>query len=194
MAAQNTNDATNVGVGKPAVTGAAYLGASGATLPTDASTQLDSKFKGLGYVSEDGATIAEERDSEDIPAWGGDTVYTAQTSYKETIVFTPIEINPDVMKAMYGEKNVKVEAGKMTVTHNAAELPELPLVIETVPNSKTVTRYVVPRAKLTEKGHLSLNGSDPMGRELTFTALPDENGNTMYEYHAITGLTPGGMA
>lgn len=194
MATQNTNDATNVGVGKPAVTGAAYLGAPGATLPTDASTQLDSKFKGLGYVSEDGATIAEERDSEDIPAWGGDTVYTAQTSYKETIAFTPIEINPDVMKAMYGEKNVKVEAGKMTVTHNAAELPELPLVIETVPNSKTVTRYVVPRAKLTEKGDLSLNGSDPMGRELTFTALPDENGNTMYEYHAITGLTPGGMA
>lgn len=191
MAVQNTNDATNVGVGKPKVTGAVFIAPAKTTLPTDASATLDTKFKGLGYMSEDGATIAEERDSEDIPAWGGDIVYTAQTSYKETIAFTPIEINPEVMKAMYGEDNVKVEEGKLTVTHNAAELPELPLVIETAPNSKTVTRYVVPRAKLTEKGDLSLNGSDPMGRELTFTALPDEDGNTMYEYHAITGLTAG---
>lgn len=191
MAVQNTNDATNVGVGKPKVTGAVFIAPAKTTLPTDASATLDTKFKGLGYMSEDGATIAEERDSEDIPAWGGDIVYTAQTSYKETIAFTPIEINPEVMKAMYGEDNVKVEEGKLTVTHNAAEIPELPLVIETAPNSKTVTRYVVPRAKLTEKGDLSLNGSDPMGRELTFTALPDEDGNTMYEYHAITGLTAG---
>ena len=191
MAVQNTNDATNVGVGKPKVTGAVFIAPAKTTLPTDASATLDTKFKGLGYMSEDGATIAEERDSEDIPAWGGDIVYTAQTSYKETIAFTPIEINPEVMKAMYGEDNVKVEEGKLTVTHNVAELPELPLVIETAPNSKTVTRYVVPRAKLTEKGDLSLNGSDPMGRELTFTALPDEDGNTMYEYHAITGLTAG---
>lgn len=191
MTVQNTNDATNVGVGKPKVTGAAFIAPAKTTLPTDASTQLDAKFKGLGYMSEDGATIAEERDSEDISAWGGDIVYTSQTSYKETIAFTPIEINPEVMRAMYGKDNVKVEEGKLSVTHNAAELPELPLVIETVPNSKTVTRYVVPRAKLTEKGDLSLNGSDPMGRELTFTALPDDKGNTMYEYHAITGLTAG---
>ncbi len=189
MAVQNTNDATNVGVGKPKVTGAVFIAPAGTTLPTDASSTLDTKFKGLGYMSEDGAVIVEERESEDIPAWGGDIVYTSQTSYKETIAFTPIEINSNVMKAMYGKKNVTVEVGKMKVAHNAAELPELPLVIETAPNSKTVTRYVIPRAKLTEKGDLALNGSDPMGRELTFTALPDKDGNTMYEYHAITGLT-----
>lgn len=189
MAVQNTNDATNVGVGKPKVTGAAFIADAGATIPTDASTELDAKFKCMGYCSEDGISITDERDSSDITAWGGDTVYTAQTSYKESFTFTPIEINPTVMRATYGKDNVKVEAGKMTVTHNAAELPECPIVIETVPNSKTVTRYVVPRAKLTEKGDASLNGSDPMGRELTFSALPDDKGNTMYEYHAITGLS-----
>lgn len=188
MAVQSINDATNVGVGKPKTTGAVFIAPAKTTLPTDASSQLDTKFKGLGYMSEDGLTVSEERDTEDLAAWGGDIVYTSQTSYKETIAFTPIEINPEVMKAMYGDSNVEVGDGKLTVTHNAAELPELPLVIETVPNAKTVTRYVVPRAKLTEKGDLSLNGSDPMGRELTFTALPDENGNTMYEYHAITGI------
>lgn len=189
--AAKTNDATNVGVGKPLATGAVLIAAAGSTLPTDATTQLDTKFKCMGYCNEDGVTITEERDSEDITAWGGDTVYTSQTSYKESFTLTPIEINPVVAKAIYGEDNVKVEEGKMTVKHNAAELPECCMVIETVPNAKTVTRYVIPRAKLTEKGDVSLNGSDPLGRECTFSALPDKDGNTMYEYHAITGLTVG---
>ena len=92
--------------------------------------------------------------------------------------------------AEYGDDNVSVEAGKMTIKHNSKELPELPLVIETVPNSKTVDRFFVPKAKLTEKGDQALNDSDPMGRECTYTAMPDDEGNTAYEFMTITGLTP----
>lgn len=183
------NDASNVGVGKPKVTGAVSVAPSGSKLPTDASAALDAAFKALGYCNEDGITVSEERDTEDIAAWGGDTVYTSQTAYKESVAFTPIECNKHVVKLMYGDQNVTVEEGKMVVKHTGADLPEVRIVIETVPNSKTVARYVIPRAKLTEKGDLTLNDSDPIGRELTFTALPDESGVTMYEYLAITGLT-----
>ena len=166
------NDATNVGVGKPKVSGAISIGTESSTLPTDATTELDPTFSGLGYCSEDGVTNSEERDSEDIVAWGGDTVSTRQTTYKESFSFTPIEVNPTVARATYGDDNVTVTAGKMTVRHNSKELPPKPLVIETVPNDKT-----------------AYNDSDPMGRELTYTALPDEQGNTAYEYYAITGLS-----
>ena len=176
-------------LGKPKVSGAISIGTESSTLPTDASTELDPTFKGLGYCSEDGVTNSEERDSEDIVAWGGDTVSTRQTTYKESFSFTPIEVNPTVARATYGDDNVTVTAGKMTVRHNSKELPAKPLVIETVPNDKTVCRLVVPRAKLTEKGDATYNDSDPMGRELTYIALPDEQGNTAYEYYAITGLT-----
>ena len=48
----------------------------------------------------------------------------------------------------------------------------------------------MPRAKLTEKGDLTMTDSEPMGRECTFTALPDDSGNTAYEYMTITGLAP----
>lgn len=183
------NDATNVGVGKPKVSGAISIGTEDSALPTDATAELDPTFSGLGYCSEDGVTNSEERDSEDIVAWGGDTVSTRQTTYKESFSFTPIEVNPTVARATYGDDNVTVTAGKMTVKHNSKELPTKPLVIETVPNDKTVCRLVVPRAKLTEKGDATYNDSDPMGRELTYTALPDEQGNTAYEYYAITGLS-----
>ena len=184
------NDATSVGVGKPKVTGAIFVAPVGTPLPTDATTDLNEAFECIGYVSEDGVTIEEERDTEDMVAWGGDTVYTSQTTYSETFTFTPIEVNPVVAKMEYGDANVEVTAGKMTIKHNSAEIPAKPVVIEVVPNSKTVDRFVVPNAKLTEKGELNLTDSDPMGRECTFAALPDASGNTAYEYLTITGLTP----
>lgn len=186
------NDTTAVAVGKPKVSGAAWIAPLTVALPTDGTTALPADYKDFGYISEDGVTIEEERDSEDLIAWGGDTVYTVQTSYKETIAFTPIEINPVVAAAQYGDANVTVADGKMVVKHTAAELPEKRMVIETVPNAKTVDRMCIPRAKVTEKGELTLNNSDPMGRETTFSCLPDENGVTMYEYISITGLTVSG--
>ena len=184
------NDVTSVAVGKPKVGGAVFIAPLDSTLPTAATTTLDKAFECLGYISEDGVVVTEERDSETIPAWGGDTVATVQTSYTETFAFTPIEVNPVVAAVEYGDANVVVTAGKMTITHNSKELPEKVLVIETVPNSKTVDRFVVPRAKLTEKGDLTMTDSEPMGRECTFTALPDDSGNTAYEYMTITGLAP----
>lgn len=184
------NDVTSVAVGKPKVGGAVFIAPLDTMLPTDATTTLDKAFECLGYISEDGVVVTEERDSETIPAWGGDTVATVQTSYTETFAFTPIEVNPVVAAVEYGKANVVVTAGKMTIMHNSKELPEKVLVIETVPNSKTVDRFVVPRAKLTEKGDLTMTDSEPMGRECTFTALPDDSGNTAYEYMAITGLAP----
>lgn len=176
------NDASLVGVGKPKVGGAVFIAPLSADAPTDATTPLGEDWELLGYISEDGVTITEERDSEDIQAWGGDTVYTTQTSYKETFAFTPIEVNPVVARSQYGDDNVTVTQGAMTIKHNSAYIPEKQLVIETVPNSGTVDRFHVPRAKLTEKGDQTLNDSDPMGRESTYTALPDDDGNTAYEY------------
>lgn len=176
------NDASFVGVGKPKVGGAVYIAPIGTTAPTDATTALDDAFELLGYISEDGVTITEERDSDTLAAWGGDTVRTLQTSYTETFTFTPIEVNPVVARAEYGDDNVEVTAGKMTITHNSAQVAEKMIVIETVPNDATVDRFFVPRAQLTEKGDQVLNDSDPMGRECTFTALPDASGNTAYEF------------
>ena len=134
------NDVSSVAVGKPKVGGAVFIAPLGSTIPTDATTALAEDFECLGYISEDGVVVTEERDSETIPAWGGDTVATVQTSYTETFAFTPIEVNPVVAAAEYGDDNVNVTAGKMTVKHNSKELPEKILVIETVPNSKTVDR------------------------------------------------------
>ena len=50
------NDATKVSFGKPKAGGAIWRAPLGSTLPADESATLDTAFKCLGYVSEDGLT------------------------------------------------------------------------------------------------------------------------------------------
>ena len=69
----------NVTTGKPKVAGAVFVAPTGTTLPTDATTALGTAFKELGYVSEDGVTNNNSPESENVKAWGGDTVLIRRT-------------------------------------------------------------------------------------------------------------------
>ncbi len=180
----------NVTVGNPRVAGALFIGATpDATLPTDATTALGSAFHPLGYASEDGVTLGEEGDKNEVKAWGGDVVRTDTTGYYEKATFTLIETNIEVARLVYGADNVvETEADgnkQVTIKHTGKQLPRLPLVIETVAGDGIIKRYVAPSAQLVERGDISLNGTDSDGRELTFNLYLDAEGVSIYEYNAI---------
>ena len=80
-----------VTAGKPKIGGAVFRAPLGTTLPTDATTSLDAAFKDLGYCSEDGVTNANTIESDNIKAWGGDTVLALQTDKTDTFTFTLLE-------------------------------------------------------------------------------------------------------
>lgn len=174
---------SNVAAGKPKVGGAVSVAPTGTALPTDATTNLNSAFVNLGYISEDGMTQEITRDSENIKAWGGDTVLTSQTDFSETFSFTLIEIlNPDVKKVIFGDDNVTGDiATGLTAKVNSKELPARSFVVEMIQNSNLV-RIVIPNGKVSELGEISYTDGEAAGYEVTITALPDATGNCSYEY------------
>ena len=173
----------NVAAGKPKVGGAVYVGATSLTLPTDSTTALAAGFTSLGYCSDAGLVQSIERESEDVKAWGGDTVLTTQTGYSETYKCTLIEtLSVDVKKAAFGDSNVTgALATGITTKGNSKELEQHAWVVEMIQNGATV-RKVLPLAKVIEVGEITYSDSDAIGYEITIKALPDSSGNCSYEY------------
>ncbi len=177
-------DVNNVSYGKPLTDGAISTAPLGSTLPTDATTKLDTKFKSLGYVSEDGITNENSPESEKIKAWGGKTVLVSQTEKPDTYQFTLIEVlNLDVLKVVYGDENVSgtLKTG-ITIKANAKPMQARCFVIETLLNGDTIKRMVIPNGVISEIGEISYKDDDAIGYETTIECLPDKDGNTHYEY------------
>ncbi len=178
------NNAQNVNVGKPNTAGAIYVAPYGATAPKSAAEGLDDAFKTLGYISEDGLTNNNSPESDEIKAWGGDTVYTTQTGKEDTFEFTMIEsTNVDVLKTVYGDDNVDGDLKNgITIKANSDELTEHCFVIDTIMRGSTLKRLVIPAGKVSEIGEITYKDDEALGYDVTVTAVPDSEGNTHYEY------------
>lgn len=184
MPETNGNNVANVTTGKPKVGGAVYRAPAGTAAPTDAKTDLPSAFKCMGYVSDEGVTNANTRETEEIKAWGGDTVANPQTSKTDTLQMTLIEfMNVEALKAYFGDKNVSgtLETG-IHIKSNSGELERAVWVVEMIAAGGYPHRYVIPDGKVTETEDISYVDNDVAGLGLTITAYPDANGDTHHQY------------
>lgn len=180
-------DASNVGVAKGNTGNAggyAWVGAVGDTLPTDAKTPIDVKFKSLGFIHEDGLANATETESEDRKDWGGTVIKSEQTSYTETYEVGFLESRESVLKAVYGDKNVASDGkGSITVKHNGKFGEERAYVFESLITSTLIKRTVIPRGVINERDDVEENSEDLIVYRPTIKCLPDSDGNTSYAYY-----------
>ena len=181
------NSAAKVVAGVPLATGGVLLGALTATAPTTAVSAL-SGFTAAGYIGEDGVTETNERSTDRIRAWGGDTVKVVQTEHNVTYQFTFLEtLNADVLAAVYGEDNVTTTAATVStgtlheVQVNATALPHKAYVFE-VKDGDAKIRIYVPDGQITEVGDITYSDSEVIGYQVTVEAFADELGNKAYKF------------
>ncbi len=180
------NTAANVTVGKPKVGGAIYVAPLGTTLPTDSTTALDAAFTCLGYVSEDGVTNSNSPESDNVKAWGGDTVLILQTDRPDSFSLTLLEgLNKDVLETIYGSNNVAVDAqGNITVKATADEMTGHAWVFEMIMKGNRAKRTVIPNGTISELGDIVYKDDEAVGYNVTIQDVPDASGVYHYEYIA----------
>ena len=176
---------SNVTAAKPKTGGAVYIADTTATLPTDASTAIDTTvFTCLGYISEDGITNSASQETETIKAWGGDETLVINNGREDTLSFTLIEgLNVDVLAYAYGEDNV---SGNLTdgivININNDDIPDKAMVIDMVMRNGVLKRICLPQTSITELGEVSYADASAVSYAVTIKAMPDDAGNKQYEY------------
>lgn len=178
------NTESNVSAGKPKISGAVYVGATTLTLPTNATSELPSGFVCLGYCSEDGVTNSMEGESEEVKAWGGDTVLVLEDDKSDTFQMTFIEaLNPDVLKEVYGASKVSgTLAAGITVQASAKAHEARAWVIDQILKNDALKRIVIPKGTVTNVGEIVYRDNEPIGYPVTITCAADTSGNYHYEY------------
>jgi len=181
------NTASNVVAGVPLATGGILIGDLTAAEPSTAVSALTG-FTAAGYIGEDGVTETNERSTDRIRAWGGDTVKVVQTEHNVSYQFTFLEtLNADVLKAVYGEDNVLTTAATAStgtlheVQVNAATLPHKSYVFE-IKDGDAKVRIYVPDGQITEVGDITYSDSEVIGYQVTVEAFADELGNKAYKF------------
>ena len=160
------NTATNVSAGKPKVGGAIYRAplSDSLVLPTDAVTDLPADFVLLGYASDDGLVILEEKTDE----------------FKIKLIEV---LSKDVLQTVYGRDNVTGDlATGMTVKANSSEPEEFAWVFELVMRGGVLKRIVLPDAKMSELDDIEYTDEDAVGYDMKLLAMADSDGQTHYEY------------
>lgn len=187
----------NVTFSKPGTSanksGYIWVAPLGAPLPTDATSELDPTFVGLGYLSEDGLTEpASLTVGDDIVAAGGDTVAQADPTFSKTWTGTCIEaLNEDLLKVAYGSTNVTVTAassskdGVITIKEQAGDLEHHVIVINEMLKGGRVRRNVMADATFLITGDISHVHTALVNFEFTINAYPTATQPAQIQYITV---------
>lgn len=186
----------NVTFSKPGASanksGYIWVAPLGTAIPTDATTELDAAFVGLGYLSEDGLTEpASFEPGDDIVAAGGDTVAQADPTFSKTWTGTCIEsLNEDLLKVAYGSANVTVTPasttdGTITVKEQAGDLEHHVIVIDELLKGGRKRRNVMADATFLITGDISHVHTSLVNFEFTINAYPTATQPAQTQYITI---------
>ncbi|WEV59673.1 hypothetical protein OZX67_03810 [Bifidobacterium sp. ESL0728] len=182
------SDKSNIVVGSDLVTGGVSLAPLGTKEPKSATEELDKAFGHAGFVSSDGLDREEKVDTDNITAWGGQTVRIVKKSQSVTAGYTFLEyLNVIVQRAIYGDANVTTTEA----TEEHGNLMEIAGKIDLAPHRVQVIdmvdgdvrgRLVFHDSQITERDKYTAKDTTSINRKVTWTLLPDDKGEYFHEY------------
>ena len=192
-------DRANVSFSHPAKgpnrSGYVWMAPLGTTLPTDATTDLDAKFVGLGYISEDGLTEpASYSDGDSTNDAGGEEIAKTDPTFSKTWTGTAVEVlNVDLLKAVYGPDNVTVDATTkaITIKDQGRSLEEWVIVVDELLKGGRRQRSVMPDATFLITDDTQHHYSDLLGYGFTITAYATADNPPQTRYIAGTTASAG---
>jgi hypothetical protein len=153
--------------------GQVYIAPSGTALPTDPVAALNPAFVGLGYVTEDGATVTVTPDIAEFNAWQTRTpVRREMTSRTIEVSFSLMQWDEDTVPFAFGGGTVSGTVGnyRYNMPDDNAALDERAMVLEAVDGAKHF-RWVFAKGNVVEAVEATYARTDPAVLPITFRAL-----------------------
>lgn len=182
---------------RPTDAGVFYRAPLGTTLPTDASSPLNSLFVDHGWLSDDGITLTVNRDTTKHHAFGTDLVKTTQGSYDESLKLCLLESDPDVFETVFGTDSVTLgtDGGgnrTMVIAHSSKQPPRSAFVIEMVDGAK-LRRIVVQEGAVVDLDDVSYQDNELTKYAITIDCYKPASGNSeaVIEYISDVGHAAG---
>lgn len=157
--------------------GIVYWAPKGTALPTKFTkpSELVAAFTSLGDLSEDGFSETTDSSSDDKKDMAGNVVLSVSKGKTRSFKFTFIEaMRAELMKFIYGEKNVELNTPGNTLKHikmSGEDTPECVLVVYEVMSNGTLRMTVIDRAKADSYDEISHNRNDLLSYGVTIKAL-----------------------
>ena len=169
------NNANEIVVGN---NGQVYVAPVGTPLPATPVVALNAAFIGLGYITEDGATVTVTPTVEDYMAWQSRSpVRREKTTQEITIAFALMQWNEQTVPAAFGGGTVSGSAGnyRYDLPKDDAALDERAVIVDAVDGAVHM-RFVFPRCNATEAVEAAFQRGAPASLPLTFSALAPSEG------------------
>jgi hypothetical protein len=152
-----------------------YLAPAGTPGPADTLAPWEAPWSVLGYLSDDGPTVAQSTDSEDITPWQSVVpIRTVLTSRGVTLQFTMWQLNAETL-SLYFDTDAAVpgEDGEIDMEVRTDTPQHIYAVGIDSADADRVLRIVFPRASLSDAGDMQLQRGAAVPLDVTLSALDD---------------------
>jgi hypothetical protein len=151
-----------------------WVAPAGTQLPVDCKTPFATPWEILGYISDDGPTIGQSADSNEIVPWQSMVpIRTVITKRQITMKFTLWQLNEQTL-AMYFDVPVPTAVSGLIDMQVRTDQPQqlYALAVDTL-DGLNALRIGFTRASLSDAGDMAIKRGEAVPLECTLSALDD---------------------